>query len=100
RRKGARPDIGFECDDRGQLERVRRAVHLALIMRDNVDPIQKDRLDGGLPWPDGQRVITERGVIRIEDERGAPVGMADKIGMIHLTSLRFLAACKPTRMTW
>ena len=72
-----------ERDHARQLHRPARAVHLALIGGDDVDPFQKDRLDGGLPRPQAERVITERRIIRVEDERGAAFGMTEKVGMVQ-----------------
>ncbi len=76
-----RPHILLERDHRGQLDRLRRAAHLALIMRDDVDAIEEHRLHRRLPRPDRERIIGKRRVIGVQDERRARVRMADQIGM-------------------
>ncbi len=81
------PDELPKRDHRGQLERNARAVDLALVMGDDVDPLEEHRLDRGLPRPEAQRVIGQRRVIGVEDQRRAGVGMSDELGMIQCSSL-------------
>lgn len=78
-----RPDKLLERDHRGQLHRHVRAVDLALIMLDDVDAIEENCLDRGLPRPEAQRIIAQRGIVRVEHESRTTVGMPDQIGMIH-----------------
>src|SRR3546814_14397348 len=50
--------------------------------------LEEYRLDRGLPRPQAQRVIAQRRIVGVEDERGTAIGMAGKIGMEHgLTTL-------------
>ena len=77
------PDELPKRDHRGQLQRPARAVDLALIAIDHVDPLEEHRLDRGLPWPEAQRVVGQRRVIGVEDQRRAGIGMSDELGMIQ-----------------
>ena len=87
-----------ERDDAGQLHIERGRMHLPVVARDHIDPLKEDRLDRGLPRPDRERVIGQRGVVRVENksracrqiprrvfiyaaERGRAV---DQIGFEHL----------------
>ena len=58
-------------------------MDLALIGRDDIDALEEHRLDGGLPGPEAQGVIGQRGIVGVEHEGGAAVGMADEVGMKH-----------------
>ena len=78
-----RPDIMFERDDRGQVQPRGGTSHLPFVMANNIDAVEKHRLDRRLPWPQGKRVIAERRIVGIEHQRRARVRMADKVGMIH-----------------
>jgi hypothetical protein len=75
--------IGFERDDRRQFHGMRRRMHLALIMVDNVNAVEEHGLDRRLPRPHAQRVIAQRRIVGVQDKRRASVGMADKVGVIH-----------------
>ena len=80
------PDIIAKRDHRRQLQRDARAVHLAVVMGDDVDPLEEHRLDRGLPRPQRQRVIRQRRVIGVEHQRRAAFGMADQLRMIHASA--------------
>ena len=79
----ARPHILAKRDHAGQLHRPAGGMHFALIGGDDVDPLQKERLDGGLPRPQAQRIVAQRGVIRVEHQSGAAFGMTQKVRMIQ-----------------
>ena len=81
-----RPHILLERDHGGQLHREIGTVHFALIFLNDVNPIQKHGLDRILPRPERKRVITQRGIVRIQHERRAALGMADEVRVIHLRS--------------
>ena len=63
-------------DHRGQLHRPAWRMHLAFVAGDDVHPFQKHRLDRGLPRPQAERIIRQRGEIGIEHQRGAIGQMA------------------------
>ena len=75
--------IRFERDDRRQFHGMRRRMHFALIMIDNVNAVEKHGFYRRLPWPHAQRIIAERGIVSVEHKRRASVWMADKIGVVH-----------------
>ena len=79
----ARPYILAQRDHARQLEGPARAVHLALIGGDDVDPLQEQRLDRGLPGPEAERIIAERRVIRVQHESGTAFRMPEKVGMVQ-----------------
>ncbi len=68
RRVAHRFDIGFEANNRWQFHFKTGGVHGLFVLRNNIDPIKEHRLDGVLPAPNRQRVITQRAVIRVEYE--------------------------------
>lgn len=63
-------DIIFQHDDRGDFEGLPLTSHDLLIFGDDTDPFQKHRLDGFLPGPQRQRIITEWPVIRVQNQGG------------------------------
>ena len=77
------PHIIAKRDDARQLERDARAVHLAVVMGDDVDALQEHRLDRRLPRPQRERVIGQRRVVGVEDQRRAAFGMSDQLGVVH-----------------
>src|SRR5215472_5722144 len=81
---------GLERNHAGKLHLQARAAHRAIVLGDNVHPLEKDRLDGVLPRPQRQRVVAERTKIRIEDEGGKAGGGQDH-GAPSLLSLRTAA---------
>jgi hypothetical protein len=83
--------ILFERDDGGQLHREIGAVHLAVIFLDNVNPVKKHRLDRVLPRPKRKRIIAQRGIIGVQHQGRATVGMADEVWMIHNRLTPFIA---------
>jgi hypothetical protein len=83
RRMLGRFDILLQRNHRWQLHSVIGRMDLALIMIDNVDAVEKNRLYGRLPRPDTERIIAERRIISIEHKRRASVRMADKVGVVH-----------------
>ena len=68
---------------RRKLQRHARAVHFAVVMRDHVDTLQEHGLDGGLPRPEAERIIRERRIVGVQDERRTAFGMANEVGVIH-----------------
>ena len=83
------PHVIAKRNHRRQLERDARAVHFAVVMGDDVDPLEEHRLDRRLPRPQRQRVIRQRRIIGVEDQRRAAFGMADQLGMIHASATAF-----------
>ena len=90
-----RADILPERDHARQLHRHGRAVHLALISGDDVHPLQKDRLDGGLPRPQAERIIAQRRIVRVEHEGGTALGVPEKIGMVQGQHAPFFGKVRP-----
>ena len=45
-------------------------MHFARIGGDNIDPFEEHRLDRGLPRPQAERIIAERGIIGVEHQGG------------------------------
>ncbi len=78
-----RPYIIAKGDDARQLQSDARTVHLAVVMRDNIDSLEEHRLDRRLPRPQRQRIIRQRRVIGVEHQRRAAFGMSDQLRMIH-----------------
>src|SRR3546814_9059311 len=77
-----------ERDHARDRHRRRRRMNLALVILDDRHAVEEYRLDRGLPRPQAQRVIAQRRIVGVEDERGTAIGMAGKIGMEHgLTTL-------------
>ena len=70
-----------------------RAVDVAVIAGNDIDLVQKHRLDRGLPRPKAQRIIAERGIIGIEHQRRAifrmpgPACRFERSGMQHKSDL-------------
>ena len=46
-------------------------MHLAVIARHDIYPVEENSLDRGLPRPEAKRIVRKWGVIRIEHERRA-----------------------------
>lgn len=70
-------------NDAGDLHLHRGAMHFTLIAFDDINAVEKDRLDRRLPRPKAERIVTERRIIRVQHQRGAAVRMPDQIGMVH-----------------
>ena len=74
---------GAEAAQLGIVNRAVPAQDLALIIFDDGDAVEENRLDRGLPWPQAQGIVAERRIIGIQDKRGTAVGMPGEIGMEH-----------------
>src|ERR1700722_2659786 len=61
-----RLDEGFQRHDAGQLNLERGTAHRAVVMLDDIDAVEKHRLDRVLPRPKRQRIITERPEVRVQ----------------------------------
>src|ERR1700677_3748947 len=66
--EAGRLDVALERHHRGQPHLEARAAHQRVILGDDVDPVEEDRLDRVLPTPNRQRIIAERTVVRIQNE--------------------------------
>ena len=60
---------GLERYDARQLHLEARAAHRALVVGDDVHPLEKHRLDSVLPAPERQGVVAQRTKIRIQHQR-------------------------------
>src|SRR6185312_8032166 len=67
-RMRGRFDERLQRDHARKLDLEARAVHRAVVVLDNVDAIEKHRLDRVLPRPESQRVVTQRPEIRIQHQ--------------------------------
>src|SRR3546814_19660768 len=61
-----RADILAERDDGRELQHAGGTSHLALIMVDDIDAFEENRLDRGLPRPQTERIVAQRRKIRVE----------------------------------
>src|SRR5262249_61962757 len=59
---------GLERNHAGELHLQARAAHRAVVLGDDVHPLEKDRLDRVLPRPQPQREEAERTERSVEDE--------------------------------
>ncbi len=60
---------GLERDHARQLHLEARAVHRAVVLGDDVHPLEEHRLDGVLPRPQRQRIVAERPEVGVEHQR-------------------------------
>src|SRR4051794_4406150 len=67
-RVARRLDIVLQRDDAGQPHLERWAAHIRVVMIDDVDAVEKHRLDRVLPRPERQWEIAERTKIRVEHQ--------------------------------
>src|SRR3954467_8218572 len=67
-RVARRLDILLQRDDAGQPHLERWAAHIRVVMIDDVDAVEKHRLDRVLPRPERQWEIAERAEIRIQHQ--------------------------------
>ena len=67
-RLSRRLHIGFQRHNRGQAHFKVRTSDRLVVMRDDIHPIEKNRLDRILPRPERERVIAQRTKIRIEHQ--------------------------------
>src|SRR5712671_746306 len=63
-----RLDEGFQRHHARQLDLERGTAHRAVVMLNDVDAIEKHRLDRVLPRPKRQRIVTERPEVRIQHQ--------------------------------
>src|SRR3546814_9977326 len=66
RRMGCGPDILAQRDHRRDAHRAAWAVDFAIIFGNDVDAFEKRGLDRGLPRPQAERIIAERGIVRVD----------------------------------
>jgi hypothetical protein len=64
-------------------------VNLSLVAGDDIDAFEEYRLDRGLPGPKAERVVAERRVIGVEDQR---VATAKVSGGVAASETRGIAA--------
>src|SRR6516225_3093077 len=62
----------FQRNHARQLHLEAWAAHCAVVIGDDVHPLEKHRLDGILPGPERQRVIAQRTEVRVQHQRGKP----------------------------
>src|SRR6476659_4168538 len=74
-----------------------RAAHRAVVMLDDVDAIEKHRLDRVLPRPERQRVITQRPEIRVQHQY-RPTALRDMC--VQVTLLAPILAAKQRELTY
>ena len=67
-------DVSFERNNGGQPHFETRRMHRTVIFLQNVDPLEKHRLDRVLPRPKRQGEITQRTVVRVEHQSRAIIG--------------------------
>jgi hypothetical protein len=75
--------ILFERNYRRKLHREIGAVHLTVIFLNDINTVKKHRFNRILPRPERERIIAQRGVIGVQNQGRATVGMADEVWMIH-----------------
>ena len=82
-----------KCDHRRDFHIEAGAVHVPVVARHNIDLIEEYCLDCGLPRPQAQRIVTERGIISIQHQRRAifrmpcPASCFESSGMQHKSDL-------------
>ena len=74
-----------------KLDLEARAVHRAVVVLDDVDAIEKHRLDRVLPRPERQRVVTQRPEIRVQHQY-RPTALRDMC--VQVTLLTPMLAAK------
>ncbi len=80
-------------DDRRDFHVEAWAVHMPVVVGDNVDLVEKHCLYRGLPWPQAQRIIAKRRVVRIQHQSRAifrmprPASCFESSGMQHKSNL-------------
>ena len=60
--------VGFERDDAGQTHLEAGASHIAVVLGDNIDAIEKNGLHRFLPAPERQWVVAQRPEIGVQDQ--------------------------------
>ncbi len=61
-------DVGLQRDHGRQAHLEARTSDRPVVFRDDVHPVEEDRLDGILPAPDRQGIIAQRPIVGIEHE--------------------------------
>src|SRR6266850_4342718 len=86
-----RPDERLERDHARKLDLEGRTAHRAVVMLDDIDAIEKHRLDRVLPRPERQRVVTQRPEIRVQHQY-RPTALRDMC--VQVTLLTPMLAAK------
>src|SRR5258706_5584615 len=92
-----RLDEAFQRHHARQLDLERGAAHGAVIVLDDVDAIEKPRLDRVLPRPERQRIITQRPEVRIQHQN-RPTALRDMC--VQVTLLAPILAAKQHTLTY
>src|SRR5258706_9420243 len=90
-------DEGFQGHHARQLDLERGAAHRAVIVLDDVDAIEKHRLDRVLPRPERQRIVTQRPEVRIQHQN-RPTALRDMC--VQVTLLAPILAAKQLALTY
>src|SRR5215211_592011 len=93
----ARLDERFERHHARELNLEGRAAHRAVVMFDDVDAVEKHRLDRVLPGPERQRVVAQRPEIRVQDQY-RPTALRDMC--VQVTLLASIYAAKQPMLTY
>ena len=89
-------------NDRRNLHVDAWAMHMPVVAGNDIDLVEKHRLDRGLPRPQAQRIIAQRRVIRIEHQRRtvlrvpSPCRCLESSGMKHKSNL---LPCRHSRLS-
>src|SRR3546814_5426539 len=62
-------------NDARDRHRSRRRVDFALVIFDDGDAVEENRLHRGLPGPEAQRIIAQRRIIGVENKGRTAIGM-------------------------
>src|SRR6202000_1808285 len=79
----ARLDEGLQGYDAWELDFEGGAAYRAVVIFDDVDPVEEYRLDRVLPRPEGQRIIAQRPEVRIQHQH-RPTTLRDMCVQITL----------------
>src|ERR1700724_3387788 len=92
-----RLDEGFQRHHARQLNLERGAAHRAVVVLDDINAIEKHRLDRVLPRPEGQRIITQRPEVRIQYQY-RPTALRDMC--VQVTLPASISAAKQHELTY
>ena len=78
-RPAVQVDVFLERDDAGQAHLEARRAHHAVVLRDDIDPLQEHGLDRVLPRPDRQGKVAQGPKIGVEHQGRKPVGRGHNV---------------------